>query len=67
MKKQFVIGIMLIVLSTPLGYMSLNLLYANQNLSEGEFKLMLNGFIYSYMISGILIFILGILNKRKNE
>lgn len=43
MKKQFVIGIMLIVLSTPLGYMSLHLLYANQNLSEGEFKPMLNG------------------------
>ncbi|MCT2345516.1 glycosyl transferase [Niallia taxi] len=67
MKKQFVIGIILIVLSTPLGYMSLNLLYADQNLGEGEFKPMLNGFIYSYMISGILIFILGILNKRKNE
>lgn len=29
MKKQFVIGIILILLSTPLGYMSLNLLYAD--------------------------------------
>ncbi|TRZ39826.1 glycosyl transferase [Niallia circulans] len=66
MKKQFVIGIILILLSTPLGYMSLNLLYANQNLGAGELKPILNGFIYSYMISGILIFSLGIFNKMKN-
>lgn len=69
MKHQsvyFVLAIIMILLSTPLGYLTINTLYANQNLSE-EYVPMLNGFIHSYMLIGILLFCKGIIDMLINK
>lgn len=62
MKKQvayFILGIIIILVSTPLAYKSVSLLYKNQNLAE-EYIPILNGFIYSFILVGILIFAIGL-------
>lgn len=62
MKKQikyFLSSIIIILLSTPLAYESIRIIYRNRNLT-GEFIPMLNGFIYSYMLVGIVLFGLGL-------
>lgn len=61
--KYFILGILLILISSPLGYISINILYINTNLT-GEFQPLLNGFIHSFMIIGVLIFILGLIDKK---
>lgn len=64
MKKQakyYLAGIILIILSPSLGYTTLNIIYANKNLA-GEFEVLLNGFIHSYMLIGVLIFSIGLIN-----
>ena len=69
MKKQvsfFILGIFLILTSVPLGYKSVEVVYRNQNLT-GEYIPILNGFIHSFMLIGLLVFSLGIfglLRKR---
>lgn len=64
MKKQikyYLGGIIIILLSSPLGYGTLNIIYADKNLT-GEFEALLNGFINSYMLIGVLIFSIGLIN-----
>lgn len=58
--KYFVPAIILILFSSPLGYIMLNIVYANKNLS-GEFNCLLNGFIHSFMLIGALIFSVGLI------
>lgn len=64
MKKQikyFLLAFIIIFLSTPLGYKTLNVVYYNKNLT-GEYVPMLNGYIHSFMLIGILIFSMGLIN-----
>ncbi|MFD3157289.1 hypothetical protein ACFIJ5_10575 [Haloimpatiens sp. FM7330] len=64
MKKQikyFLISFIIIFLSAPLGYKTINIIYRNKNLS-GEYITILNGFIHSFMLIGILIFVIGVVN-----
>lgn len=59
------IGVAIILCSSPLGYNAIKIVYLNQNLVT-EFVPLLNGFIHSFMIIGILIFILGFtINSKK--
>ncbi len=59
--KYFFLGIIIILFSSPLGYATLNIIYANKNL-VGEYSSLLNGFIHSFMLIGSLIFIIGLAN-----
>ena len=52
--KYYLIGITILILSSPLGYTTLNIIYANRNLT-GEFEALLNGFIHSYMLIGVCL------------
>jgi hypothetical protein len=69
MKKQikyFLIAFIIILLSTPLGYRAVNLVYYNKNL-VGEYVPILNGFIHSFMLIGILVFIIGLIDILANK
>ncbi|MDF2066653.1 glycosyl transferase [Bacillus sp. Cr_A10] len=69
MKKQvwyFILGLIVIILSTPLGYFSINVVYSNENLT-GEYVSILNGFIHSFMLIGTLIFSVGLLNILRDK
>lgn len=59
--KYYLVGITILILSSPLGYTTLNIIYANRNLT-GEFEALLNGFIHSYMLIGVLVFSIGLIN-----
>ena len=59
--KYYLVGIIIILLSSPLGYATLNIIFENKNLS-GAFNAVLNGFIHSYMLIGVLIFGFGLIN-----
>lgn len=59
--KYFLSGIIIILFSSPLGYTMLDIIYANKNL-VGEFNSLLNGFIHSFMLIGVLIFTVGLAN-----
>jgi len=59
--KYFLSGIIIILFSSPLGYAMLGIIYANKNL-VGEFNSLLNGFIHSFMLIGVLIFTIGLAN-----
>lgn len=59
--KYFLSGIIIILFSSPIGYFMINIIYSNKNLL-GEYTTLLNGFIYSIMIIGVLIFSMGIIN-----
>lgn len=63
MKKScicFIVSFLIILFSAPLGRCTLNILYHNKNLCE-EYGYILNGFIHSFMIIGVLIFIVGVI------
>ena len=64
----FVLGVIIIQFSASLGYATLKFVYMNKNLAS-EFPLLLNGYMYSYMLIGFLIFSIGIfdwiLEKKK--
>lgn len=62
--KYYLVGIIILILSSPLGYITLNIIYANKNLT-GEFESLLNGFIHSYMLIGVLVFSIGLINLFK--
>lgn len=64
--KYFLAGIIIIILSTPLANLSIEILYFNKNLT-GEFVPILNGFIHSYMLIGALIFSIGAINLLKKN
>jgi len=59
--KYFLSGVIIILFSSPIGYFMINTLYANRNLS-GEYTTLLNGFIYSIMTIGVLVFSIGLIN-----
>lgn len=59
--KYFLSGIIIILFSSPIGYFMINTIYSNKNLS-GEYTTLLNGFIHSIMLIGILVFSLGLIN-----
>lgn len=59
--KYFLSGIIIILFSSPLGYGLLNIIYRNTNLT-GEFDILLNGFIYSFIVIGTLIFTIGLVD-----
>lgn len=59
--KYYLVGITILLLSSPLGYSTLNIIYANKNLT-GEFEVLLKGFIHSYMLTGLLVFSIGLAN-----
>ncbi|MBU5317693.1 hypothetical protein KQI30_15685 [Clostridium bornimense] len=67
--KYYIMGIIIILLSSPVGYISVNIIFANKNLA-GEFEVLLNGFIHSYMLIGVLIFSIGVIKlfiEKKNN
>jgi hypothetical protein len=69
MNKQityFILGIIIILISTPLAYKLVNMLYYNRGLS-GEYVPILNGFIHSLMLVGILIFGIGLATFIKDK
>lgn len=47
--KYFLLGIVTILFSSPLGYTVFNIIHGNKNLA-GEFNSLLNGFIYSFIL-----------------
>ncbi|SET77440.1 hypothetical protein SAMN05660297_03458 [Natronincola peptidivorans] len=69
MKKQlkyFMAAIAIIILSTPLGRITVRTIYYNANLAN-EYTSILNGFIHSFMLIGALIFIKGLVNTVIND
>ena len=64
--KYFLLSFIIILLSTPLGYGVIDVVYGNRNLS-GEYLTILNGFVYSFMLIGILVFIIGLVNMLSNK
>ena len=61
--KYFLIGIFIILISTPLGCFTSNIIYGNQNLA-GEYSIILNGFIHSFMVIGVLVFFIGLKTSK---
>ncbi|MCE9676789.1 glycosyl transferase [Paraclostridium bifermentans] len=59
--KYFLLGIITILFSSPLGYLFTNLFYSSKNLAN-EFNIVSNGFINSFMLIGALIFSVGLVN-----
>lgn len=69
MKKHsriLLISALIIIFSTPLGKLFLNIIYPNTNLT-GEYDIILKGFIHSFMLLGSLLFILGLSEKLKSN
>ncbi|MFB4166902.1 glycosyl transferase [Virgibacillus sp. JSM 102003] len=70
MNKQaaiyFTLGGIILLFSTPLGYNLVNIVYRNKNLT-GEYVPILNGFIHSLMLIGILVFSIGIVTFVKDK
>lgn len=70
MKKRamtyLILGILIILVSSPLGYSLVNIVYYNLNLA-GEYIPILNGFIHSLMLIGILVFSIGIITFIKDK
>lgn len=64
--KYFLIGLVIILISTPLGYKAVSIVYFNRNLT-GEYVPILNGFIHSFMLIGALIFSMGLVNFLKER
>lgn len=65
-KTYFILGILIILVSSPLGYSLVNIVYANVNLT-GEFEPILNGFIHSLMLIGILVFSIGVITLKRDR
>lgn len=60
--KYFVAGIIILLFSSPLAFFMMNtIIFSKINLS-GEYGILLNGFIHSIMIIGVLIFTVGLVN-----
>lgn len=69
MNKQvtyFILGIIIILISTPLAYWFVDILYRNKNLTV-EYVPILNGFIHSLMLVGTLVFIIGVVSFIKDK
>ncbi|WP_088044692.1 glycosyl transferase [Bacillus sp. EAC] len=64
--KFFLLGILFVLMSTPLGYITVNMFYYN-NKQSSDYIHLLNGFIHSYMLIGALIFSIGLLHTLRNK
>ena len=66
--KYFLSGLVLILFSSPLGYTTLNIVYYNKNLT-GVFDILLRGFIFSYVLIGVMLYVLGLVKMliEKNK
>lgn len=62
----FILGLILVLVSTPLSYRAISIIYANKNLT-GEYVPILNGFIHSFMLIGTLIFSIGLIKIFKTS
>lgn len=63
--KYFPLGFILILFSTPLGRLTLNIIYYNKNL--GDYEILLNGFMNSYVLIGIMLYVLGLVKMLIDE
>ena len=63
--KYFLLGFILILFSTPLWRVTLNIIYDNKNL--GDYEILLNGFINSYVLIGIMLYVLGLVKVLIDE
>lgn len=63
----FIIGILIVLVSTPLGYSLAKIVYHNMNLAGEFFNVILNGFIHSLMLIGILVSSIGITTYIKDK
>ncbi|MGG3887567.1 glycosyl transferase [Metabacillus fastidiosus] len=69
MKKQavyLIVGLIIILVSTPLAFKLVNIFYQDIGAMD-EYLTVLNGFIYSLMLIGFLIFTIGIVSFIKNK
>lgn len=64
--KYFLLAFIIILSSTPLGRKAVNIMYYNKNLT-GEYVPILNGFIHSFMLIGILVFSIGLIDPLANK
>ncbi|MFD2046394.1 glycosyl transferase [Ornithinibacillus salinisoli] len=62
----FILGILILLVSSPSGHSLVNIVYRNTNLT-GEYVPILNGFIHSLMLIGILVFSVGIITYIKDN
>lgn len=66
--KQYIleiIGILIVLFSSPLGYLAIETLYIKQKIYlANEYFNILDGFIHSFIVVGILVFILGLYHKK---
>lgn len=56
--KYFILSFVIILLSSPLGRLTINILYSYTNLAT-EYNTLLKGFINSYLLTGLLLFLIG--------
>lgn len=56
--KYFILSFVIILLSSSLGRFTLNIIYSSTNLAT-EYDTLLNGFINSYLLTGFLLFVIG--------
>lgn len=66
--KQYIleiIGILIVLFSSPLGYLAIETLYIKQKIYlANEYFNILDGFIHSFIVVGILVFILGLYHRK---
>lgn len=62
----YILGILILLFSSPLGHSLVNIVYPNENLT-GLYLPILNGFIHSLMLIGILVFSIGIITYLKEK
>lgn len=65
--KYYISGVIILLLSTPLGYSATNTLGLIKGNLTGEYTTLLGGFILSYLLIGVLIFVLGLVKSVKSE
>ena len=65
--KYFILSFVIILLSAPLGRLTINIIYSSTNLAT-EYDTLLKGFINSYLLTGLLLFVIGMkdifINKK---
>lgn len=64
--KYFLLSFIIILLSTPLGYKIANMMSYKINLT-GQYVPILKGFIHSFMLIGILVFSIGLIDALINK
>lgn len=63
-----IIGIIIILFSAPLGYLSIELFFIKQgHYLSNEYFNILDGFIHSFIVTGVLLFVFGLYQFKKNN